>query len=906
MDIQFLERASDMTTSTAATAFINIGERTNVTGSAKFRKLIEAGDYSAALAIARQQVESGAQIIDVNMDEGLLDSEFAMSTFLNLIASEPDISRVPVMIDSSKWSVIEAGLKCVQGKAIVNSISLKEGEESFLTQARKVRRYGAAVVVMAFDEQGQADTANRKVEICARAYELLVSKVGFPPEDIVFDPNCFAVATGIPEHNNYGVDFIEATRRIKQTLPHAHVSGGISNLSFSFRGNETVRAAMHSVFLYHAISAGLDMAIVNAGGLPVYDDIDPELRELCEDVILNRREDGTDRLLAVAGRFKGTAAVSKEQEHAWRSGNVTERMKHALVHGITEFIEQDTEEARCAFDKPLHVIEGPLMAGMNVVGDLFGAGKMFLPQVVKSARVMKQAVAYLQPYLEAEKKASGLDLKPAAGKVIMATVKGDVHDIGKNIVGVVLQCNNYEVIDLGVMVPAAKILETAKREKADVIGLSGLITPSLDEMCFVAAEMERQGFSVPLLIGGATTSRVHTAVKISPNYSKGQAIYVTDASRAVGVVSTLLSETDSKGYVEAVRAEYVKVRDGYLRGDSKKVRVALTDARAGQHKVDWSKFAPSKPAFTGTKALLDYPLAELVPYIDWSPFFSTWELRGRYPAILDDKIVGIEARKLLADAQAMLKRIVDERWLTANAVLGFWPANSVGDDIELFAPQDPSKRAAVIHTLRQQIARDAKSERAQTALADFVAPKDSGLQDYVGAFAVTTGIGEEAAMERYIAKTDDYSRIMLKALADRLAEAFAERLHERTRREYWGYAQGEALSPDDLIAEKYQGIRPAPGYPAQPDHTEKATIFKLLDAERVAGIKLTESFAMWPGAAVSGLYFAHPDAHYFGVGKVEADQVADYATRKGWTIEECERWLAPVLNYEPSARRVAA
>jgi 5-methyltetrahydrofolate--homocysteine methyltransferase len=895
-----------MTNSTAATAFINIGERTNVTGSAKFRKLIEADDYSAALAIARQQVESGAQIIDVNMDEGLLDSEAAMTMFLNLVATEPDISRVPVMIDSSKWSVIEAGLKCVQGKAIVNSISLKEGEEQFLAQARKVRRYGAAVVVMAFDEQGQADTANRKVEICTRAYELLTTVVGFPPEDIVFDPNCFAVATGIPEHNNYGVDFIEATRRIKQTLPHAHVSGGISNLSFSFRGNETVRAAMHSVFLYHAIAAGLDMAIVNAGGLPVYDEIDPELRELCEDVILNRREDGTDRLLAVAGRFKGTAAVSKEQEHAWRSGNVTERIKHALVHGITEFIEHDTEEARRAFEKPLHVIEGPLMSGMNVVGDLFGAGKMFLPQVVKSARVMKQAVAYLQPYLEAEKKASGLDLKPSAGKVIMATVKGDVHDIGKNIVGVVLQCNNYEVIDLGVMVPAAKILEVAKREKADVIGLSGLITPSLDEMCFVAAEMERLGFSVPLLIGGATTSRVHTAVKISPNYARGQAIYVTDASRAVGVVSTLLSEKDSKGYVEAIRAEYVKVRDGYLRGDSKKVRVALGDARAARHKVDWSKFTPVEPRFTGTKALLDYPLAELVPYIDWSPFFSTWELRGRYPAILDDKIVGVEARKLLVDAQAMLKRIVDERWLTANAVLGFWPANAVGDDIELFAPDAPSKRIAKLHTLRQQIARDAKSERAQTALADFVAPKDSGVKDYIGAFAVTTGIGEEAALERYLAKTDDYGRIMLKALADRLAEAFAERLHERTRREYWGYAKDEGFAPEDLISEKYQGIRPAPGYPAQPDHTEKATIFDLLDAEKVAGIKLTESYAMWPGAAVSGLYFAHPDAHYFGVGKVEADQVADYATRKGWTIEECERWLAPVLNYEPSARRVAA
>ena len=896
-----------MTTTSAATAFINIGERTNVTGSAKFRKLIEAGDYQAALAIARQQVESGAQIIDVNMDEGLLDSEAAMTLFLNLVATEPDISRVPIMIDSSKWSVIEAGLKCVQGKPIVNSISLKEGEAQFLDHARKVRRYGAAVVVMAFDEQGQADTANRKVEICARAYKILTEVVGFPPEDIVFDPNCFAVATGIAEHNNYGVDFIEATRRIKQTLPHAHVSGGISNLSFSFRGNDIVRAAMHSVFLYHAISAGLDMAIVNAGGLPVYDDIDPELRDACEDVILNRREDSTDRLLVIASRYKGQVAVSKEQEHAWRAGSVTERLKHALVHGITEFIEHDTEEARRAAEKPLHVIEGPLMSGMNVVGDLFGAGKMFLPQVVKSARVMKQAVAYLQPYLEAEKKASGLDAKPAAGKIVMATVKGDVHDIGKNIVGVVLQCNNYEVIDLGVMVPAAKILEVAKREKAAVIGLSGLITPSLDEMCSVAAEMERTGFTCPLLIGGATTSRVHTAVKISPNYKAGQAIYVTDASRAVGVVSTLLSESDRGAYVEGVRAEYVKVRDGYLRGDAKKVRVALTDARANKHKIDWNGFAPVRPGFIGTKALPDYSLADLVPYIDWSPFFSTWELRGRYPAILDDKIVGVEARKLLIDAQAMLKRMVDERWLTANGVIGFWPANAAGDDIELYADEAASaKRIATFHTLRQQISRDAKSVRAQTALADFVAPKETGVRDYIGAFAVTTGIGEENALEKHLAKTDDYGRIMLKALADRLAEAFAERLHQRVRREHWGYATDEKLSPDDLISEKYRGIRPAPGYPAQPDHTEKATLFRLLDAEKVAGIKLTESFAMWPGSAVSGLYFAHPDAHYFGVGKVEADQVADYASRKGWTIEECERWLSPVLNYEPSARRVAA
>jgi 5-methyltetrahydrofolate--homocysteine methyltransferase len=890
----------------AATGFINIGERTNVTGSAKFRKLIEAGDYTAALAIARQQVESGAQIIDVNMDEGLLDSEKAMTTFLNLVATEPDIARVPVMIDSSKWTVIEAGLKCVQGKAIVNSISLKEGEAPFLEQARKVRRYGAAVVVMAFDEQGQADTANRKVEICERAYRLLVDVVGFPPEDIVFDPNCFAVATGIAEHNNYGVDFIEATRRIKQTLPHAHVSGGISNLSFSFRGNEPVRAAMHSVFLYYAIAAGLDMAIVNAGGLPVYDDIDAELRELCEDVILNRREDSTDRLLAVAARFKGQAVAPKEQELAWRNAPVGERLKHSLVHGITEFIEVDTEEARRAADKPLHVIEGPLMAGMNVVGDLFGAGKMFLPQVVKSARVMKQAVAYLQPYLEAEKKASGLDQKPAAGKIIMATVKGDVHDIGKNIVGVVLQCNNYEVIDLGVMVPAAKILEAAKREQADIIGLSGLITPSLDEMCYVAAEMERQGFSLPLLIGGATTSKVHTAVKIAPNYVKGQAVYVTDASRAVGVVSTLLSETESGGYVEGVRADYQKVREGYLRGEARKSRVALGDARANRFRIDWSGYEPVRPSFLGARALPGYALAELVDYIDWSPFFSTWELRGRYPAILDDKIVGEEARKLIADAREMLARMVGERWLTANGVVGFWPANAVGDDIEVYASEENGGRIAMLHSLRQQIARDAKSARSQTALADFVAPKEAGVRDYVGAFAVTTGIGEEAALERYFAKTDDYGRIMMKALADRLAEAFAERLHEQVRRELWGYAKDEHLSCEELIGEKYQGIRPAPGYPAQPDHTEKATIFELLDAEKAAGIKLTESFAMWPGAAVSGLYFSHPKAHYFGVGKVEADQVEDYAQRKGWTVAEAERWLAPVLNYEPSSRRAAA
>jgi 5-methyltetrahydrofolate--homocysteine methyltransferase len=894
-------------TTSAATSFINIGERTNVTGSARFRKLIEAGDYGAALAVARSQVENGAQILDVNMDEGLLDSEKAMVTFLNLIASEPDIARVPIMIDSSKWSVIEAGLKCVQGKAIVNSISMKEGEEAFLEHAKKVLRYGAAVVVMAFDEQGQADTVERKVSICERAYKLLTEKVGFPPEDIIFDPNIFAVATGIEEHNGYGIAFIEATRQIKAKLPHVHVSGGVSNLSFSFRGNEGVRQAMHSVFLYHAIAAGLDMAIVNAGQITIYDDIEPELRELTEDVILNRRADATDRLLEVAGRFKGDTAKAKEKDLAWRDAPVEERLKHSLVHGINEYIEADTEAARRLADKPIEVIEGPLMAGMNVVGDLFGAGKMFLPQVVKSARVMKQAVAYLQPYLEAEKKASGLDSKPAAGKVVMATVKGDVHDIGKNIVGVVLQCNNYQVIDLGVMVPVAKILETAKRENADIIGLSGLITPSLDEMCHVAAEMEREGFSMPLLIGGATTSRVHTAVKITPNYERGQTIYVTDASRAVGVVSSLMSDAERPGYCERVRAEYAKVREAYLKGETKKTRLPLKAARDNRFKIDWAGYTPPRPKLLGTRAFKSYKLAELVPYIDWTPFFQTWELQGKYPRIFEDNVVGGEAKKLYADAQAMLTRLVAEKWLTANAVVGFWPANAVGDDIELYADDKRAVPLAVLHTLRQQMGGDGKRERANTALADFVAPRESGLADYVGAFAVTSGIGEAEALARHIDATDDYGRIMVKALADRLAEAFAERMHERVRRELWGYAPGERLSPEELIAEGYRGIRPAPGYPAQPDHTEKGTIFKLLDAEAKAGIQLTESFAMWPGAAVSGLYFSHPDSHYFGVGKVERDQVEDYAARKGWTIEEAERWLGPVLNYDPKlARSVAA
>jgi 5-methyltetrahydrofolate--homocysteine methyltransferase len=895
-----------MTTS-AATSFINIGERTNVTGSAKFRKLIEAGDYAAALAVARSQVENGAQILDVNMDEGLLDSEKAMTTFLNLIASEPDIARVPIMIDSSKWSVIEAGLKCVQGKAIVNSISMKEGEAAFLDHAKKVLRYGAAVVVMAFDEQGQADSIERKVAISERAYKLLTEKVGFPPEDIIFDPNIFAVATGIEEHNGYGIAFIEAVRQIKERLPYAHCSGGVSNLSFAFRGNEHVRQAMHSVFLYHAIAAGLDMAIVNAGQITLYDDIEPELRELCEDVILNRRSDATDRLLDAAGKFKGGAGPkSKEKDLAWRELAVEERLKHALVHGINEFIEADTEAARKLAAKPIEVIEGPLMAGMNVVGDLFGSGKMFLPQVVKSARVMKQAVAYLQPFLEEEKRASGLDLMPAAGKVVMATVKGDVHDIGKNIVGVVLQCNNYQVIDLGVMVPAQKILDTAKKEKADIIGLSGLITPSLDEMCHVAAEMEREGFSVPLLIGGATTSRVHTAVKVAPNYVKGQAIYVTDASRAVGVMSSLMSDGDRGRYIDRVRTEYVKIREDYLKGEARKARLSLKAARDNAYKIDWEGYAPPRPTFLGTRAFTGYDLAELVPYIDWTPFFQTWELNGKYPRIFEDNVVGPEARKLFEDAQAMLKRLVRERWLTANAVIGFWPANAVGDDIALFADDDRKRQAATLHTLRQQMARENRKDRANTALADFVAPKETGLADYVGAFALTAGIGEAEAMAAHIDKTDDYGRIMLKALADRLAEAFAERLHERVRRELWAYVPKEQLSKEELIAEAYRGIRPAPGYPAQPDHTEKGTIFGLLDAERQAGITLTESFAMWPGAAVSGLYFSHPESHYFGVGKVERDQVADYARRKGWSVAEAERWLGPVLNYDRGPASAAA
>ena len=880
--------------------FVNVGERTNVTGSAKFRKLITAGDYTAALQVARDQVENGAQVIDVNMDEGLLDSEAAMRTFLNLVAAEPDIARVPVMVDSSKFHVIEAGLKCVQGKPVVNSISLKEGEEKFIHEAKIARRHGAAVVVMAFDETGQADTYKRKTEICARAYKILVEQIGFPPEDIIFDPNIFAIATGIEEHNNYGVDFIEATRWIRSNLPHAHVSGGVSNLSFSFRGNEPVREAMHSVFLYHAIKAGMDMGIVNAGQMIVYDDIDPELRQVCEDVVLNRDPGASERLLALAEKFRGQGKQTKEADLAWRDWPVDKRLSHALVHGITEFIEVDTEEARAASTRPLDVIEGPLMAGMNVVGDLFGDGKMLLPQVVKSARVMKQAVAYLMPFMEAEKAANKgrANERSNAGKIVLATVKGDVHDIGKNIVGIVLQCNNFEVIDLGVMVPATKIIETAKTENADIIGLSGLITPSLDEMAYLASEMERQGLNMPLLIGGATTSRVHTAVKIDPNYQSGPVVHVNDASRAVGVASSLLSAERKDAYAAEIRTEYQKIAAAHLRGQADKKRLKLSDARANAPKIDFAKARPVKPTFLGVKTFADYDLAELVPYIDWTPFFQTWELAGRFPAILDDAKVGEAARALYDDALKMLKRIVDEKWFTARAAIGFWPANAEGDDIVLYADDSRTERIATLHTLRQQL--EKREGRFNTALSDFVAPVGSSVPDYVGGFVVTAGLGEDAVADRFKNANDDYSSILVKALADRLAEAFAERLHARVRREFWAYAPDEALSPDDLILEKYQGIRPAPGYPAQPDHTEKATLFELLDAENNAGVRLTESFAMWPGSSVSGLYFASPESFYFGVGKIERDQVEDYAARKGMTVTEVERWLAPILNYIPA------
>jgi 5-methyltetrahydrofolate--homocysteine methyltransferase len=885
--------------------FVNVGERTNVTGSARFRKLVKEGDYAAALDVARDQVANGAQVIDINMDEGLLDSEKAMTEFCNLIASEPDISRVPIMVDSSKFHVIEAGLKTIQGKPIVNSISMKEGEEAFLEHARICRNYGAAVVVMAFDETGQADTFTRKIEICTRAYKLLTEEIGFPPEDIIFDPNIFAVATGIEEHDNYGVDFIQATQAIRETLPHAHISGGVSNLSFSFRGNEKVREAMHSVFLYHCIKAGMDMGIVNAGQLGSYDELDPELRELCEDVVLNRRKDSTERLLDAAPRFKGDGSVAVSgKDLAWRENPVGKRLEYALVNGITEFIDRDTEEARAASAKPLDVIEGPLMAGMNVVGDLFGAGKMFLPQVVKSARVMKQAVAYLMPYMEEEKRLNGGSERSAAGKVLMATVKGDVHDIGKNIVGVVLQCNNYEVIDLGVMVPTQKILDTARKEKVDIIGLSGLITPSLDEMVTVASEMEREGFDIPLLIGGATTSRVHTAVKIHPAYSQGQTVYVTDASRAVGVVSSLLSQDQKPAYVEGIRGEYAKVAAAHRRSEADKQRLPLAKARANAFKPDWANYQPPKPSFLGTRTFRTYDIADLVPVIDWTPFFQTWEMKGRFPAILEDEKQGEAARALWDDAQAMLKRIVEERWFNPKAVIGFWPANAVGDDIRLYTGESRQEKLATFHGLRQQLSK--RDGKPNLCLSDFIAAEGTDRPDYIGAFVVTAGAEEERISEKFARDNDDYRSIMVKALADRFAEAMAERMHQRVRTEFWGYAPDENLANEDLIREEYRGIRPAPGYPAQPDHTEKETLFELLQAERRVGVKLTESFAMWPGSSVSGLYLSHPDAYYFGVAKVERDQVEDYAARKGMAVHEVERWLAPILNYEPSAYRLEA
>ncbi|PPU21951.1 methionine synthase [Xanthomonas arboricola] len=894
--------------------FVNVGERTNVTGSAQFRKLIKEERYEEAVEVARQQVANGAQILDVNMDEGLIDSEKAMTRFLNLIMSEPDIARIPVMVDSSKWSVIEAGLKCLQGKSVVNSISLKEGEALFIEQARKVLRYGAAAVVMAFDEVGQADTCARKVEICTRAYKVLTEQVGFPPEDIIFDPNIFAVATGIEEHDNYAVDFIEATRQIKRTLPHCHVSGGVSNVSFSFRGNEMVRQAIHSVFLFHAIKAGMDMGIVNAGGMPIYDELDPELRERVEDVILNRRKDGTERLLEIAERYKGSKGAAKVEDLAWREKPVRARLAHALVHGIDAFVETDTEEARQQSTRPLDVIEGPLMDGMNVVGDLFGAGKMFLPQVVKSARVMKKAVAYLLPFIEAEKLRTG-DVGKSNGKIIMATVKGDVHDIGKNIVGVVLACNNFDVVDLGVMVSAQVILDRARAENADLIGLSGLITPSLEEMSHVAREMQRQGFEIPLLIGGATTSRAHTALKIDPHYT-APTVWVKDASRAVGVAQSLISRDLRQAFVAANDADYAEIRARHRnRGDAKRL-VSLEKARAQRFDGDWDTYTPPAPRQPGLHVFDDYPLQELIELIDWTPFFQAWELAGKFPAILSDEVVGTQASELYRDARKMLRTIVAEKWLTAKAVFGLWRANSVGDDVEVLLTdhrdsasgigdsQQPSQSQIpnaqsrqLLHFLRQQV--DKPVDRPDFCLADFIAPKSSGKQDWIGAFAVTAGIGIEPHVARFETAHDDYNAILLKALADRLAEALAERLHQRVRTEFWGYVEDETLDNEALIAERYRGIRPAPGYPACPEHSEKRTLFDLLDAERHTTMTLTESFAMLPTAAVSGYYFSHPKSQYFVVGRLGKEQVADYAKRKGITVALAERWLASNLDYDP-------
>jgi len=878
----------------ASSQFINIGERTNVAGSARFKRLVVAGDFDAALSVARQQVENGAQIIDINMDDGLIDGAQAMTIYLNLLASEPDISRVPIMIDSSKWEVIEAGLKCVQGKSVVNSISLKEGEAQFLEQAALVRRYGAATVIMAFDEGGQAETADHKFEICKRAYNLLTES-GFPPQDIIFDPNIFAVATGIEQHNDYAVAFFEAAKRIKKHLPYARISGGLSNVSFSFRGNNPVREAMHSVFLYHAINAGLDMAIVNAGQLTIYDRIPKRLKTRVEDVILNRRDDATDRLLEIAQEYSGGKKNLKKLDEEWRKFSVEDRIAHALVGGITKYIVQDTEEARLNVERPLHVIEGPLMAGMNQVGDLFGAGKMFLPQVVKSARVMKQAVAHLTPFMDEEKARLGTK-DVSNGRIVMATVKGDVHDIGKNIVGVVLQCNGYEVIDLGVMVPCEKILETARDVKADMIGLSGLITPSLDEMVTVAGEMQRQGMNLPLLIGGATTSITHTAVKIEPAYTDNATIYVPDASRAVGVVSKLLGDK-CEDFKQEKRAVYTKARAAHVRGQAGKKRLNLKQARANKLELDWDGYQAPRPSFLGTKIFKDYDLNIVRPYIDWTPFFATWELKGRYPDILEHDIYGKAARDLYRDAQAMLDQILSEKWTHAQVTLGFWPAVSSGDDIRLFTDETRTDELAVLHTLRQQMVKS--QGRKSYALSDFIAP-DNINQDYIGGFCVTSGLGEGSRVRDFKAADDDYSAILFQALCDRLAEALAEHMHERVRREFWGYEKSARFGVKGLVAEDYMGIRPAPGYPAQPDHTEKATLFKLLGGdlpEQIMGVKLTESFAMHPASSVSGLYFSHPDSLYFGVGKIEKDQVQDYARRKGMTLTEAERWLAPILNY---------
>ncbi|MCA7000553.1 methionine synthase [Dickeya solani] len=872
------------------TLFVNVGERTNVTGSAKFKRLIKEEKYNEALDVARQQVESGAQIIDINMDEGMLNAEAAMVRFLNLIAGEPDIARVPIMIDSSKWEVVEAGLKCIQGKGIVNSISMKEGVDAFVHHARLVRRYGAAVVVMAFDEVGQADTRARKIEICRRAYRILTEEIGFPPEDIIFDPNIFAVATGIDEHNNYAVDFIEACADIKAQLPHAMISGGVSNVSFSFRGNEPVREAIHAVFLYYAIRNGMDMGIVNAGQLAIYDDLPAELRDAVEDVILNRRDDGTERMLAIAEKYRGSKSDddSNKAEAEWRGWPVRKRLEYALVKGITEFIEQDTEEARAQSARPIEVIEGPLMDGMNVVGDLFGAGKMFLPQVVKSARVMKQAVAYLEPFIQASQ-----DQGSSAGKILLATVKGDVHDIGKNIVGVVLQCNNYEIIDLGVMVPTDKILKTAREEKVDIIGLSGLITPSLDEMVNAAKEMERQGFTLPLLIGGATTSKAHTAVKIEQNYS-GPTVYVQNASRSVGVVSALLSDTQRGDFVARIRKEYETVRIQHGRKKPRTPPVALGVARDNAMPIDWESYTPPVAHRLGVQPV-SASIETLRNYIDWTPFFMTWSLAGKYPNILEDEVVGEEATRLFADANAMLDTLSASGTLNPRGVVGLFPANRVGDDIEIYTDERRTEVLTVSHHLRQQTE---KTDFPNYCLADVVAPKASGKPDYFGAFAVTGGLEEDELAAQWEAQHDDYNKIMLKALADRLAEAFAEYLHERVRKVYWGYAPNENLGNDALIRENYQGIRPAPGYPACPDHTEKATIWQLLDVDNTVGMTLTESYAMWPGASVSGWYFSHPDSKYFAVAQIQRDQVEDYAARKQMPVEEIERWLAPNLGYD--------